>query len=103
MVNERKTEQLVRKMLKDAGYYNNPNIIIEEQSSDNPKINKLLKLASKEGKGKGHPEFIISFSDKPYELILIECKAQTTKHESMDKKQYKNYAVDGVSQCYKKL
>lgn len=96
MVNERKTEQLVRKMLKDAGYYNNPNIIIEEQSSDNPKINKLLKSASKEGKGKGYPEFIISFSDKPYELILIECKAQTTKHESTDKKQYKNYAVDGV-------
>jgi len=103
MVNERKTEQLVRKMLKDAGYYNNPNIIIEEQSSDNPKINKLLKSASKEGKGKGYPEFIISFSDKPYELILIECKAQTTKHESTDKKQYKNYAVDGVSHCYKFL
>ncbi|CAP18213.1 N-6 adenine specific DNA methyltransferase [Candidatus Phytoplasma mali] len=96
MVNERKTEQLVRKMLKEAGYYNNPNIIIEEQSSDNPRINKLLKTASKSGDGKGYPDFIISFVNQQDKLILIECKASTTKHESLDKKQYKDYAFDGV-------
>jgi type I restriction enzyme M protein len=96
MANERKTEQLVREMLKDKGYYNNLNIVVEEQSSDNPRINKLLQLASKAGKGKGYPEYIISFKDNPEYIILIECKASISDHESSDRKNYKKYAVDGV-------
>ena len=96
MANERKTEQLVRSMLKDKGYYDNSLIIVEEQASDNPKIDKLLKLASKSGKGKGYPEFIISFKNNPNHIILIECKAEVLYHESEDKKRYKDYAVDGV-------
>ena len=40
MANERKTEQLVRKHFEKFA----DKIIIEEQKSDNPKINKLLKL-----------------------------------------------------------
>ncbi len=96
MTNERKTEQLVRNMLKDRGYFNNKFIVIEEQSSDNPKIDKLLKSASKNGNGKGFPEFIISFKNNSNNIILIECKASPTKHESFDRKNYKDYAVDGV-------
>jgi type I restriction enzyme M protein len=96
MANERKTEQLVRSMLNDKGYYSNSFIVVEEQASDNPKIDKLLKLASKGGKGKGYPEFIISFKNNPNHIILIECKAETTFHESKNKKHYKDYAVDGV-------
>jgi type I restriction enzyme M protein len=96
MANERKTEQLVRNMLKDKGYYDNSLIVVEEQASDNPKIDKLLKLASKSGKGKGYPEFIISFKNNPNHIILIECKAEVLYHESEDKKRYKDYAVDGV-------
>lgn len=96
MPNERKTEQLVRTLLKEKGYANNNLIIIEEQSSDNPKIDKLLKNASKGGSGKGYPEFIISFKNNPKDLILIECKATISKHESKDRKSYKEYAVDGV-------
>ena len=27
---------------------------------------------------------------------MVECKADVSKHQSKDKKQYKDYAVDGV-------
>jgi type I restriction enzyme M protein len=96
MVNERKTEQLVRSMLKDKGYLNDSNIVIEEQASDNPRINKLLKNASKAGKGQGYPEFIIQFKNNSDHIILVECKAKVSKHESVDRKNYKDFAVDGV-------
>ncbi|MBP5836280.1 HsdM family class I SAM-dependent methyltransferase [Candidatus Phytoplasma meliae] len=96
MANERKTENLVRKMLKQSGYYDNESTLIEEQKSDNPRIDKLLQKASKSGRGKGYPDFIISFCGESDKIILIECKAETTKHESKDGKQYKDYAVDGV-------
>ena len=96
MGNERNTENLVRDLLQKKGYASNAGITIEEQSSKNPRINKLLKDASKSGKGKGYPEFIISFDDRPDDVVVIECKADTAKHESKDRKQYKDYAVDGV-------
>ena len=96
MANESKTESIVRKLLEENGYTNNDNIVIEEQSSDNPKIDKLLKSASKSGKGKGYPEFIISFRNTPDNLVIIECKADIAKHESIDRKQYKDFAVDGA-------
>ena len=96
MANERKTEAIVRNLLKEHNYYSDDNVIIEEQSSDNPKIDKLLENASKSGEGKGYPEFIISFINHPDDLIIIECKADTAKHESMDRKQYKDFAVDGA-------
>jgi len=48
-MNERKTEKIVRDLLHEKGYYDNDNIVIEEQKSDNPKIDKLLKNASKSG------------------------------------------------------
>ena len=43
MSNERKTEQLTRKIFKNLGYYDDNNIMVEEQISDNPIIQKLLK------------------------------------------------------------
>src|SRR5690606_1696779 len=86
----------VRTMLRDRGYIDDNNIVIEEQSSDNPKITKLLKSASKTGKGSGHPEFIISFKNDPDKIIIIECKANVSYHESQDRKNFKQYAVDGV-------
>ena len=46
MVNESKTENIVRDLLRDKGYYGNQNIAIEEKASDNPKIQKLLKRLS---------------------------------------------------------
>ena len=63
MANERKTERLVRNILTNKGYFEDENIIIEEQRSDSPLIDKLLLNASKKGIGKGYPEFIIRSND----------------------------------------
>ena len=71
-------------------------IIMEEQQSDSPIINKLLKNASKKGMGNGYPEFIITYKTNPDFLIVIECKADTSKHESGEQNKYAEFAVDGV-------
>jgi len=92
MANERKTEQIVRKHFEKFA----DKLIIEEQKSDNPKIDKLLKTASKKGTGQGYPEFIISFKENSDLLIVIECKADVTKHESKNRVKYSEYAVDGA-------
>ncbi len=92
MLNERKTEQIVRshflKFIND--------INIEEQISDIPIIKKILKSASKAGQGHGKPEFIITFKDYQDLLIVIECKASIKNHESSNRDNCKDYAVDGV-------
>ncbi len=92
MANERKTEIIVR------NHFNKflSSIEVEEQKSDNPKIDKLLKTASKKGSGKGYPEFLITYKANSNLLIVIECKADITKHESKTKDKYADYAVDGV-------
>jgi len=82
MGNERKTENIVRDALRKLKYYDNDAIIIEEQNSENPKINKLLKNASKSGYGAGHPEFIIRSTTYSDFLVIIECKADIKRHES---------------------
>lgn len=91
-VNERKTESIVRKhfemFLED--------IILEEQSSDNPKIKKLLSTASKSGLGGGYPEFIIQYKNNPDFIIVVECKADITKHESPNRDKYRDFSVDGA-------
>ncbi len=92
MANERKTEIITRKHFEKFQDI----IEIEEQSSDNPKIDKLLKTASKKGTGKGRPEFLISYKKNSDLMVVIECKAEVTKHESKNKDKYSEYAVDGV-------
>ncbi|MDR1896956.1 MAG: N-6 DNA methylase, partial [Prevotellaceae bacterium] len=52
--------------------------------------------ASKKGIGKGRPEFIITFNRNSDLLIVIECKADITKHESPNRDKYADFAVDGV-------
>lgn len=94
-MNERKTEQLVRK-LTQRGYYKDDHVRVEEQMSDVPKISKLLKNASKKGDGAGYPEFIISSTQYPDMAVVIECKADVAKHISTDLVQYSEYAVDGA-------
>ena len=92
MANERKTEIITRDHFSKFLDF----IYIEEQRSDNPKIDKLLKSASKKGGGKGYPEFIISYKTNPDLLIVIECKADVTKHESKDRDKYADFSVDGA-------
>ncbi len=95
-MNERKTEQLVRKLLTRLGYFGDKHLRVEEQISDIPRISKLLKNASKNGDGAGYPEFIITSTEYPELLIVIECKADVNKHMSAELCNYSGYAVDGA-------
>jgi len=92
MANEKKTENIVRSHFEQFKEF----ICIEEQASDNLKIAKLLKTASKKGCGHGRPEFLITYKTNPDLLIVIECKADVSKHESSNKDKFADYAVDGV-------
>jgi type I restriction enzyme M protein len=92
MPNERKTEKIVRSHFEQFLDL----IEIEEQASDIPKIDKLLKTASKKGGGKGKPEFLITFKNNSNLLIVIECKANISKHESANRDKFSEYAVDGA-------
>jgi len=88
-MNESKTEQIVRDKLRGLGYYNDDNTIIDEKPTDdiNYRIKDLLKGSSKTDVrgGRGHPDFIISFKADRDLIIVIECKADITKHESKTK------------------
>ncbi len=96
-LNERKTEDLVDARLRQQGYYDaDSGIVVEKQSSDTPRINKLLENASKHGSGAGKPEFLIHSASKPNFLVVIECKANATRHASATLDRYAEYAVDGA-------
>lgn len=92
MANEKKTERIVYSHFEKS----NDIIHIEEQASDISKVNKLLLTASKKGMGIGRPEFIITYNKNADLLIVIECKASVTKHESINRDKYSEFAVDGV-------
>ena len=94
--NERKTENLVRKRLGKHGFYKARDIIVEEQKSDSPRIRKLLQMASKKGGGPGFPEFIITSSNAPDFIIVVECKADPKKHVSGTLAKPVEFAVDGA-------
>lgn len=97
MPNESKTMNLFRSLLRQKGYYDDPFITVEEQSSDDKKIKKLLSYSSKSEKGnEGRPDFIITSSKHPDLVIVVECKADIKKQESASKDSYKEYAIDGA-------
>jgi SAM-dependent methyltransferase len=94
MPNERTTEDIVRRHLQKHGLTGQ---IVEEQSSDDPKIRRALAKASKTGAGGvGKPEFIVRLKDDPDFLIVIECKVDPTKHMSATLDRPGLFAVDGV-------
>ena len=102
--NERITENLVRDILRNLNYYDNNDTIVEEQKSQSEEVKKLLKGASKTGKGGvGAPEFIITTSETPDFLVVFECKADTTKHQSSNLDKPIDFAVDGVLHYSKQL
>lgn len=105
MSNERITENLVRELLRKNKYFEAENgIVIEEQKSQIKRISSLLKSASKSKTGKpGYPEFIISWGSDANFIIVIECKADTKKHQSSNMDNPKDYAVDGVLHYAKHL
>lgn len=94
--NERITETIVRKFLGKVNISEENSFVIEEQKSANPRIEKLLKSASKSGNGAGKPEFIIGKKGEAELLLIIECKADIKYHASSGLDQPKDYAVDGA-------
>lgn len=97
MANERITENLVRDQFRALDYYSTENDVrVEEQKSEIEDVKKLLKAASKTGIGKGSPEFIVSDLASPDLLLIVECKASVTQHESAGRDKPGGYAVDGA-------
>lgn len=95
MANERLNETLIRDHFKSDVLFDS--IKFEEQKSSNRKIIDLLKGKSKAGgKGAGYPEFILTFPTDSKYLIVVECKALNSMHESKGLDRPKDYAVDGV-------
>ena len=105
MPNERKTESIVRKILKQNGFYKaSISLHVEEQTSDIEMVRKCLKRAGKSGYGgKGSPEFIVSDQEITDFLMVIECKASTKDHESKELNNPARYAVDGALHYAKHL
>ena len=93
---EVKNEIITDNIVRDYFRQFEDDIVIEQQSSSNPSIDKLLRNASKKGIGKGYPDFIIQYKKDANFLIVIEDKADKRYHESENRKQYADYAVDGV-------
>lgn len=93
VANERVTENIVRAHFAQHALLGQR---IEEQTSTIPAIRKALSEASKIGAGVGKPEFIVSFSDSPRLVIVVECKADVRAHRSKSGNQPDGYAVDGV-------
>lgn len=92
-LNERLTEKIIR---DHFNRFAGNGVYLHEQRTSNPRINKLLKHASKKsGDGEGCPDFIIEFREHDF-LIVIECKASTRKHKSKNLDKPVDYAVDGA-------
>ncbi|MCM1134272.1 MAG: SAM-dependent methyltransferase [Clostridium sp.] len=96
MANEAKTSAFFRELLRAANYYDDNDVVIEEQKSDNVKIDKLLKNASKRGNKRGYPDFILYSKKFPELIIVVEAKADINRHVSETMDNYADYAVDGA-------
>lgn len=71
---------------------------MEPKKSEKPQIQKLLASATKRigGSGAGYPDYIIRDETEGDCAIVIECKADPTKHASESLDQFADYAVDGA-------
>ncbi len=89
-------ETITDNIVRDFFIQYSEDVIIEQQSSSNPIIDKLLRHASKKGNGKGYPDFIIQYKKDKNFLIIVEDKADKRYHESDNRRSYEKYAVDGA-------
>ena len=95
MPNERITEDIVREHFKRDYMFDA--VKFEEKKSTVQRCKKCLTKASKHGTGKvGFPEFIITIPALPDDIIVIECKANKSLHQSENNDKPVDYAVDGV-------
>ena len=93
MSNERITEDMVRERFKP---FSAQGFVLEEQKSKNPRINNLLRQASKSGVGGGRPDFIVSHKDDLNFIMVVECKSDPSQHESKHRDRPRDFAVDGA-------
>jgi hypothetical protein len=92
--NERRTEKIVRSYFEaDASV---EPLQIEEQAPADPTLRKLLQRASKQGSGVGRPEFILTSPVYPDLVVLVECKADVSKHASPGLDRPADFAADGA-------
>ncbi len=70
------------------------NFLLKKSGGKPPKCS--LKDFSKGGKGKGKPEYIITFNDDIHTIIVVECKNSAKKHNSANLDCPNAFAVDGV-------
>lgn len=97
MANERVTEDAVDAILRQLGYFDDETYAVEKQQSNVAAIKTALSKAGKAGRGGvGRPEFIITSNEAPDMVMVIECKAKITQHESKNRDRPADYAVDGV-------
>ena len=91
-MSERITENIVRDHFRNDPLFQKDDVFLEEQKSKINHIQDLFKKASKnEKKNRGMPEFILSFKSYLDLLIIIECKSETSKHESKNRLDIKNF------------
>lgn len=98
MASETLTEDLTRDVLTELGYFDPAaNLRVERKQTAISSIKRLLVGASKTGgEGAGFPDFIITSDLKTDYVIVIECKASLSKHESSNRDRIADFAVDGV-------
>lgn len=96
---------MVHGLLQKLGFYDNlDEITVEKQQSEVAAISTALAKASKTGKGgAGYPEFIITDANTPDMVVVIECKAEISKHQSKDLDRPVDFAVDGAVHYAKAL
>ena len=90
-MNEALTERIVRDNFRNLP----EGVTLYEKTTSNPRINQLLRNASKRGDGPGYPDFLVS--DRRHDfLIVVECKSDPNQHVSDLLDRYSDYAVDGA-------
>lgn len=105
MATERVTENLTLSCL--GVNLDMPNVFAQGDTN-NSDINRLLKdaggkpeheelsLINHSTASKGKPEFLITFSENPNLILIVECKKNIKDHESLSLDCPKKYAVDGA-------
>jgi methylase of polypeptide subunit release factors len=91
---ETETDVLVR----DHFITHDPKAVVHLQKSGRPEVDLLLKNATKVagGTGVGSPDVFIWSLDHPDLLVIVESKRDTAKHESANRDNPVDFAVDGV-------
>jgi len=98
VANEANNEDLTRAALDAAGYFSNvTKYNVTRQQPKQAKLKHLLSGSSKTGSGvAGYPDFIITSTEHPDFLVIIECKADHKKHQSKNLGNAAEYALDGA-------